>query len=108
MDHCEVDLRVFKVKTQAFRFYVYTVPMPTVLRFGGLRVVVYPNDHRPSHVHVIGNGCEAVFELNCPFGPVTLRENYGFSKVNLRRIRTALHNRVVALCGAWEGIHGIA
>lgn len=39
--------------------------MPTVLRFSGLRVVVYPNDHRPARVHVIGRDCEAVFNLNC-------------------------------------------
>jgi len=30
------------------------VGMPTVLRFEGLRAVIYPNDHRPAHVHVIG------------------------------------------------------
>ena len=53
-----------------------------VLRFGGLRVVIYPNE-RPAHVHVIGHGCEAVgceavFELSYPAGPVELRENYGF------------------------------
>ena len=46
--------------------------MPTVLRFDGLRVAVYPNDHRPAHVHVVGGGCEAVFNLNCPAGPVEL------------------------------------
>jgi hypothetical protein len=40
--------------------------MPTVLRFAGLRVAIYPNDHRPAHVHVIGKGCEAVFNLHCP------------------------------------------
>jgi hypothetical protein len=28
--------------------------VPTVLRFDGFRVVIYPNDHRPAHVHVIG------------------------------------------------------
>ena len=50
--------------------------MPTVLRFGALRVAVYPNDHRPAHVQVIGDGHEAVFELNCPAGPVTLRVHY--------------------------------
>jgi len=33
--------------------------MSTVDRIGGRRVVIYPNDHRPAHVHVIGNGCEA-------------------------------------------------
>jgi hypothetical protein len=51
--------------------------MPTVMWLGGLRVVVYPNDHRPAHVHVIGAGSEAVFNLNCPNGPATIRENYG-------------------------------
>jgi hypothetical protein len=30
--------------------------MPTVLRIGGLRVVIYPNDHPPAHVHVLGPG----------------------------------------------------
>lgn len=42
--------------------------MPTVARLGGLRVVIYPNDHRPAHVHVIGAGNEAIFVLNCPGG----------------------------------------
>lgn len=49
--------------------------MPTVLSLYGLRVVIYPNDHRPAHVHVMGRDCEAVFKLNCPIGPTALREN---------------------------------
>jgi len=40
--------------------------MPTVLRAGGLRVVIYPNDHPPAHVHVIGPGWVVVINL---FGP---------------------------------------
>ena len=43
--------------------------MPTVLRLDALRVAIYPNDHRPAHVHVIGAGYEAVFNLHCPDGP---------------------------------------
>jgi len=82
--------------------------MPTVLRFGGLRVVIYPNDHRPAHVHVIGQGHEAVFELNCPAGPVILRENYGFSRRDLARIQEVLLQNLAALCSAWESIHGTA
>jgi hypothetical protein len=39
--------------------------MPTVFRFDGLRVVIYPADQRPEHVHVEGAGGEAVFILNC-------------------------------------------
>jgi uncharacterized protein DUF4160 len=81
--------------------------MPTVLRSGGLRIVVYPNDHRPAHVHVIGMGNEAVFELNCLNGPVELRENYGFSRRELARIAETLDSSVAALCKAWESIHGI-
>jgi hypothetical protein len=46
-----------------------------VLRFERLRAVVYPNDHRPAHVHVTRRGCEAAFFLNCWAGPAELREN---------------------------------
>lgn len=82
--------------------------MPTVLRFDGLRAVIYPNDHRPAHVHVIGRGCEAVFRLNCPAGPVELRENYGFSGREIERFQSVLTEHLEQLCGAWEEIHGIA
>lgn len=80
--------------------------MPTVDQVDGLRVVIYPNDHRPAHVHVMGNGCEVVFYLNCPNGPLLLRENYGFSKVEVRRIQEALAKRIENLCGEWGKIHG--
>lgn len=87
-----------------FRYDAY---VPTVLKFDGLRVAIYPNDHRPAHVHVIGAGCEAVFVLDCPSGPVELRENYGFSVPVLRTIAAALNARVRMLCREWESIHGI-
>lgn len=80
--------------------------MPTVLRFDGLRVVVYPNDHRPAHVHVIGRGCEALFTLNCPAGPVEVRENYGFSRREIARVERVLEDQLAILCGAWGNIHG--
>jgi hypothetical protein len=79
--------------------------MPTILRFGGLRVVVYPNDHVPGHVHVIGADCEAVFELNCPEGPVTPRESFGFTTRQLRRLTELLDAALIELCDAWEKIH---
>jgi hypothetical protein len=82
--------------------------MPTVLRFDGLRVVIYPNDHRPAHVHVIGRGCETVLNLNCPAGPVELRENYRFSRRQISKIETELTLHVDVLCRLWEEIHGIA
>lgn len=78
--------------------------MPTVMRIGALRVVVYPNDHRPAHVHVIGDGHEAVFQLNCPAGLAELRENFGFPARSLARIHAALLGNLAALCRAWESI----
>ena len=80
--------------------------MPTVLRIFGLRVVIYPNDHRPEHVHVIGGGAEAVFLLNCSEGNVILRENFGFSLRDINRIEHALNGANVELCRSWESIHG--
>lgn len=79
--------------------------MPTVLRFDGMRVVIYPNDHSPEHVHVIGADCEAVVELHCPEGPVELRESYRFTPRQLRRLAEQITESLSLLCDAWERIH---
>lgn len=80
--------------------------MPTVLIIGGWRVVIYPNDHRPAHVHVIGSGFEAVFNLSGEKGEPELRENYGFDSKELRRIWAELQNNQAVLIKQWEAIHG--
>jgi hypothetical protein len=80
--------------------------MPTVLTMFGLRVVIYPNDHRPAHVHIQGNGCEVVFNLHCPQGLPELRENYGFSQKELGKIADELSANLAALCAAWRQHHG--
>jgi hypothetical protein len=77
-----------------------------MLSLNGLRVAVYPNDHRPAHMHVIGNGCEAVFNLNCPGGPPKLRENYGFTQKDLTKISDGLAINLAWLCDKWSVIHG--
>lgn len=68
-------------------------------------MVVYPNDHRPPHVHVIGPGVEAIIELNGPHGPTSLRESYGFTTRQLRKVMDALNAEVPQLYGEWERIH---
>ena len=80
--------------------------MSTVDKIGGRRVVIYSNDHRPGHVHVIGS-CEAVFELNCPEGPPELRENYGCSAGELSKIKAALADKIAFFCAEWRKIHGL-
>jgi hypothetical protein len=81
--------------------------MPTVGEIDGLRLVIYPNDHRPAHVHISGGGYEAVFKLNCPRGQPELRENYGFTANKLSRIKAALMSRLTHLCAEWSRIHGL-
>ena len=88
--------------------FVILAVVPTVLRIGSLRVVIYSNDHRPARVHVIGADCEAVFVLRCPAGRVRLRENYGFAWRELNFIEKTLAEHFDELCQAWEETHGHA
>lgn len=80
--------------------------MPTVLRLDGLRVVIYPNDHRPAHVHVRGATGEAVFILHCPDGPPSLRESFGFNSRELSQIQSDLAGALKILCAHWRTLHG--
>lgn len=80
--------------------------MPTVLRLDGLRVMIYTNDHRPAHVHVISSVGEAVFVLNCPKGPPELRERYGVTLRTLNDIQRELAQHLLVLCPKWREIHG--
>jgi len=80
--------------------------MPAVWRFDGLRVVIYPNDHRPAHVHIQWAGREVVFNLHCADGPPELRESYGFDARALTRIADELRRVLRDLCAHWRTIHG--
>ncbi|MFA7096137.1 MAG: DUF4160 domain-containing protein [Gammaproteobacteria bacterium] len=71
-----------------------------------MRVVIYPNDHRPAHVHVVGADGEAVFNLRCPEGPPELRESYGFNPHEISRIQDTLSAALAGLCNEWRKIHG--
>lgn len=81
-------------------------PKPTILCVGNLRVVIYPNDHRPAHVHVVGPDGEAVFILHCPDGPLELRECYGFKLADVARIQIVLAGKLAELCNGWSKLHG--
>ena len=69
-------------------------------------MVIYPNDHRPAHVHVMGNGGEVVFMLNCPSGPPELRAVFGFGFREVARLEAVLAAHLARLCEKWGGIHG--
>lgn len=81
--------------------------MPTVLRIGRIRVVIYPNDHAPPHVHAVrGDEARAKFALNCPGGPVELIEQAGFRLSDVRKIGRAIAVILGAVCARWSEIHG--
>ena len=81
--------------------------MPTVLPvYKGWRVVIYPNDHLPPHVHVIGAEEHARFELLCDLGQVRLLSNIRFGLGQLKLIEAYLLNHLARLCSEWGRIHG--
>jgi hypothetical protein len=80
--------------------------MPSILRIGGLRVTIYPNDHPPPHGHVIGAKGEAVFLLNCPNGPSELRESYIFNGHEINQMAAEMFGHISTLCNEWRTIHG--
>ena len=76
--------------------------MPTVLRIDGLRVVIYPNDHPPAHVHVLGPGWVVVINLILP----EIREAIGCDEREARRVLRLIADHQVALMDAWRRFHG--
>jgi hypothetical protein len=76
--------------------------MPTVLRSGSLRVVIYPNDHRPAHVHVLGPDWVVVINL---VGPV-VREVINCSERQARRALGLIMSHKAELMDAWNRLHG--
>lgn len=76
--------------------------MPTVLWIGGLRFVIYPADHYPAHVHVIGPGWVAVVNLN----GLELREAIGCKEADARQVLRLTAAHLDELLEAWRRIHG--
>lgn len=80
--------------------------MPTIDYVNSARVMIYPNDHDPAHVHVEKGDCAAVVILHCPHGPLQLRENFGFSRSELNRIFKWILANLELCCTEWEKHHG--
>lgn len=80
--------------------------MPSVVPpLKGWRVVIYPNDHRPPHVHVMGVQVHARFELLCDMGKVQLMSNVGFTQSQIQLIAAYLVKHLKHLCKEWGRIH---
>ena len=82
--------------------------MPTILRFRGLRVVIYTNDHWPPHVHVIGPGVEARIALGDEGQRPSLVVNEGLSHRQLAMALVEIDRNRDLLMQRWREIHGDA
>jgi hypothetical protein len=80
--------------------------MPTVLRTGSLRFVMWLNDHSPAHVHVFSGNAEARIELGSQGVHPRLVVNCGMKRADLAAALRAAHEHQAALLDRWRGIHG--
>ena len=60
--------------------------------------MVYPKDHAPAHVHVVGPGAEAKFDIKT----LECIESHGFSQKTLKQIKGYLEERKANLMEAWN------
>ncbi|WEK02728.1 MAG: DUF4160 domain-containing protein [Candidatus Devosia phytovorans] len=74
--------------------------MITVLQSGGMRFVIYQNDHQPAHVHVYGDG-----DARIDIVEVSLLSHRGMSKRDLSRAKAVVFEHRSMLLAKWEEIH---
>jgi len=83
--------------------------MPKILSIGNFRLVIFPNDHEPPHVHAIGPGWHVKVALgNCEeIKPRLLETKYGNPRrSSLRKVLTAVDRHCPALWRTWREFHG--
>jgi hypothetical protein len=82
--------------------------MPTIFRVRGLRVVIYMNDHRPPHAHVLGPGQEAKIALVAAGEQPSVVFNEGLSRAELADALVEIGRNRDMLMQRWREIHGDA
>jgi len=80
--------------------------LPTVLRFQGLRFVIWPDDHAPPHVHVFSADGSAKIALSGEAD--CLRRVDGMSRKQVAVAIGAVFEHRAQLLVEWEKIHGKA
>jgi hypothetical protein len=81
--------------------------MPTVLRQDGFRVVIYLNDHLPSHVHVLKGSAEVRINLGSEEAAPSLISIFGnISDKNVVKALDLVKAHQTELRAQWRKIHG--
>lgn len=79
--------------------------MVTEHREGGLRFIVFTDDHPPPHVHVVGDG-RAKIVLAGADGAPELVYNDGLKAGDLRKAMRIVAERQAAMLERWNDYHG--
>jgi Domain of unknown function (DUF4160) len=81
--------------------------MPTIKKKDGFRIVIYPNDHLPSHVHVIKSGSEVQVNLGSKEAEPSLVRIFGdISDKDVVRALDLVKEHQANLLAKWREIHG--
>jgi nitrite reductase/ring-hydroxylating ferredoxin subunit len=78
------------------------VTMPVIVRFGRFKFVVYPKDHAPAHVLVLGPKAEAKFDIRS--GECIAA--YGFAAHTLNQLKDIVMRNSDLLMEAWRDYEG--
>ena len=79
--------------------------MPTIINKDGFRVIIYPDDHLPPHVHVIKNDEEVKIYLGNNDIPPSIIEVWMNKKSTKKAMQIVMENQEILL-KAWDDIHG--
>ena len=77
--------------------------MPTIITANGYRIVIYPNDHAPPHVHV--HHADGMARVSIEPVP-RLLSVHGLSAIQARRARALVIEHREAALAVWRSLHG--
>jgi hypothetical protein len=76
--------------------------MPTIIKQDGFRIVIWPNDHLPPHVHVFKNDAEVKITLT---EPTVFNVEGKISNKDLAKALNLVIEHQVELLEKWREIH---
>lgn len=79
--------------------------MPTIINKDGFRIIIYPDDHLPPHVHVIKNDGEVKIDLGNDNSAPSIIEAWMDKKSTKKAMQIVMENQDILL-KAWGDIHG--
>jgi Domain of unknown function (DUF4160) len=79
--------------------------MVTIIREGGMRIVIYKDDHPPPHVHLIGDGRAKILLVGQDGSP-ELERAYGLTVGDVRKAMRIVGEQQFLLLQKWKEFHG--